>query len=209
MAAVQLLQPGNKLMTIACAGVAASRSTTVAAAAAPLRAAGLNATTCASSALVDTNSMHDPASIILTGCSYRELIAITRQRDTMRRQLHQQAAEAATAEQQQQQQASDEPRQLPGPPGVEAAGMWQVQQLEDEDNISRDEGLPLRRHDGDRQHHRKSRANDQQQQQQDQDLPNSRGDSGAVPSAAGGTGSAVRPPVAVAALAIAEYCKRA
>lgn len=188
MAAVQLLQPASKPGSTANAPVPASRTRAAAAAAIE---------TCATAAVpwavgrgvtppaalqVDLDSMSDPAAIILTGCGYRELIAVARQRDAVRRRLRQQAAAQAATEQVQQQGAGVHQRQFLG---LDEAGGWSQQRAQlgqDDDDDAWGGGQPLSQHlrSGREQQRRERQLGPvvagTTEQQQKQHPPNSGGD---------------------------------
>ena len=110
MAAVQLLQPagvGKKAPSAATA--AATRSGGGGAAAAAARLAAEAAAPASSSR---SSEPQHPADILLVGYRYRELIAVTRQRDALRRTLRSQQTQEQPAEQQQQQAPSTEGGEL-------------------------------------------------------------------------------------------------
>lgn len=203
MAAVQLLQPASKAVGTASVAGAAIRATAAAvgaaehcsAAAAPW-ASGQDAAA-PGTLQVDADSASHPAAIILTGCSYRELIAVTRQRDALRKRVRQQAAAAAEEHMQQQQQAdaqqeSGAQQELPGLGTAEVARQQQAQQVEDEDGHARGKGLPMSQHQQPEreqqqswQHHLAT-ASASKQQQQEQHPPNNSAMKAAVMGVASG-----------------------
>ncbi|KAL4433624.1 hypothetical protein ABPG75_000065 [Micractinium tetrahymenae] len=224
MAAVQLLQPAAKAVPAVTAAVAGAAGRTAAAAAAAADAPGQSSAQPAAGTAagtpaaqqVDIDSVTDPAAIILTGCSYRELIAVTRQRDAVRRRLRQQAVAAAEQQQQQQQQPGErqeQPEPLPCLGQGDAAGQQQEQQLprwsslslEDEDLMDDssdawDAGLPLsqqqqpewqkqRRERQQARQHRLAVSGGDEQPQQEQHPPNSSGDLTAAGAPAAGAPS--------------------
>ncbi|KAL4450627.1 hypothetical protein ABPG77_000983 [Micractinium sp. CCAP 211/92] len=133
-------------------------------------------------AAVDLDSMSDPAAIILTGCGYRELITVTRQRDAVRRRLRQQAAAQAATERVQQQGAGVHQRQFLG---LDEAGGWSQQRAQlgqDDDDDAWGGGQPLSQHlrSGSEQQRRERQLGPvvagTTEQQQKQHPPNSGGD---------------------------------